>query len=115
MPRFLGCGAYRGGSPKGVVRPESIVVACADGNFWLGSLRWKSWTATGASAVGTAHANDCKPFCAAGHFHAYPVIVQLARPKRCSGKLELTRLSWRYPGRRPAGTPATGSDTFRCA
>jgi hypothetical protein len=38
-------------------------------------LSWTSWTAGLASATGVQEVNDCLPYCAAGHFHGYPVDV----------------------------------------
>ena len=35
-------------------------------------LRWRGWNRNVATARGTAYANDCIPYCAAGHFIAYP-------------------------------------------
>ncbi len=115
VPRFLGCGAFaKQPAGTGVVRPRSIVAACGDGNFWFGSLRWRTWSAAGATAAGSAHQNDCIPYCAAGHFHAYPASVSLAGARRCAGKLELTRISWRFTKAKPAGIPRTAAETFRC-
>lgn len=54
------------------VEPSEIVLTCADGNEVLTGLRWDSWTATEATAVGTLEYNDCDPYCAAGHIHAVP-------------------------------------------
>jgi len=114
-PRFLGCRAYTGSHAPGAVKPRSIIAACADGNFWFGALRWSSWSAAGAHALGTAHVNDCKPYCAAGHFHTYPVTVSLAVAKSCDGKIELTRLAWRFTRAKPRSQPRSGSESFRCA
>ena len=107
LPAFTGC------APPAQVRPTSIVVACADGNFYLGGLKWSHWTATDATAAGTAHENDCTPYCAAGRFHTYRVTVRLFRPERCkAGKLEFTRFSYRFVSAKPkvvarsATTPA---------
>src|ERR1700761_2169432 len=33
--------------------PASLVLACADGNLVASGLRWRSWTATQATATGT--------------------------------------------------------------
>ncbi len=60
---------------KEQVRPSSFILACADANDYLTHLRWKSWGTYLASGVGTQEENDCIPYCAAGHFHAYPVDV----------------------------------------
>jgi hypothetical protein len=50
-------------------QPTQIVLACADYGLLVQDLRWTSWTATTATAVGTFTYNDCNPDCAAGHFH----------------------------------------------
>ena len=100
LPSFLGCNGTHA-----AVRPHSILVACADGNYYLGRLTWSSWTTQSAAATGVAHVNDCTPNCAAGHFHAYPgVSVQLHRPESCTrGTLLFTRIEWRYTGQKPHG------------
>ncbi|HMI27195.1 MAG TPA: hypothetical protein VK594_22155, partial [Streptosporangiaceae bacterium] len=59
------------------VRPGRYTLACADGNDYLSGLAWTSWGPRLASATGTEHVNDCVPYCAAGHFHSYPVNVVL--------------------------------------
>ena len=98
-----------------VVAPRTVTLACGDGNFWLGGLRWSGWGAATATATGTAHANDCKPYCAAGHFHAYPVTVAASRPATCLGGLrQYTRLSLRYTAARRPGARATETETFPC-
>jgi hypothetical protein len=65
------------------VEPTEIVLACADYNALLEALRWTSWTATSATAVGTLVYNDCTPNCAEGHFHHVPgTRVTLTVPSR---------------------------------
>jgi hypothetical protein len=59
------------------VRPGSYVLTCADGNAGLRDLHWTTWSATLASGYGTFYANDCTPYCAAGHVHDYPALVVL--------------------------------------
>ena len=51
------------------VEPTEIVLTCADDGVLLDQLRWTSWTAGRATAVGTLVYNDCSPNCAQGHFH----------------------------------------------
>lgn len=62
------------------VHPGDFMIACGDGNSRLVSLTWSHWGANSAEARGVNMVNDCKPYCAAGTFHAYPVIVRLDRP-----------------------------------
>ncbi|MGD0067424.1 MAG: hypothetical protein ABSB76_28810 [Streptosporangiaceae bacterium] len=63
------------GQQSALVRPRTFVIACADANSDLGRLAWTSWTPGLASATGVLEENDCTPYCAAGHFHAYPAVV----------------------------------------
>ena len=97
------------------VRPAGIVVACADDGFYLTGLKWAAWTQTAAHGTGTAHVNDCNPYCAAGHFHTYPVAVRLFKPATCKGaaRARFTRLFYRFPHAKPAG-PRTGTVPFNC-
>ncbi|HEV2592030.1 MAG TPA: hypothetical protein VGU02_09060, partial [Gaiellaceae bacterium] len=54
-----------------VSAPKTLTLACADANYGLASLAWRSWGRGTATAHGKASANDCNPYCAAGHFHSY--------------------------------------------
>ena len=117
VPRFYGCAAFflDQHTQKSVLRPHSIVVACGDGNFALIRLRWKVWNGVNAVAQGTASQNDCTPYCAAGHFHAYPAAATLSRPRRCkNGVRVFTQLGWRFTGARPKGEARTGSIRYPC-
>lgn len=113
-PGFYGCRMYTVKHPVAVVRPRSIVVACGDGNFYLTRLSWSSWTATRAGGTGTGHQNDCKPNCAAGHFHTYPAEVTLSKPRTCAGHKVFTTLSWRFTTQTPDGIALSGATTFNC-
>lgn len=62
------------------VRPEEYLLACGDGNNRLVDLRWDTWGPRTATATGTDMVNDCRPYCAAGRFRAYPVTVTLSDP-----------------------------------
>ncbi|MET7982003.1 MULTISPECIES: hypothetical protein [unclassified Streptomyces] len=59
------------------VRPTDFILACGDGNSRLTSLHWSHWNQHSAVAQGVNLVNDCKPYCAAGKFHSYPVVVVL--------------------------------------
>ncbi|MFF1412452.1 hypothetical protein ACFVX6_22230 [Streptomyces sp. NPDC058289] len=63
------------------VRPAEYILACGDGNNRLVDLRWDSWGPGSATATGTDMVNDCRPYCAAGRFRAYPVTVTLSHPQ----------------------------------
>ena len=117
VPGYYGCTSFflDQHHQTAVVRPHSIVVACGDGNFALLRLRWTSWNGLHANAQATASQNDCKPYCAAGHFHSYPATVVLSRPRTCkNGVRVFTQLAWRFTAARPAGEPRTGSIRYPC-
>ncbi|MFZ3474325.1 hypothetical protein ACODT3_04460 [Streptomyces sp. 4.24] len=63
------------------MRPAEYLLACGDGNNRLVGLRWDSWGSRTATATGTDMVNDCRPYCAAGRFHGYPVTVTLGSPQ----------------------------------
>lgn len=93
-------------SMKSQVRPDTFILACGDGNSRLVSLHWTKWTGRAATARGVNAVNDCKPYCAAGTFRSYPVVVRLASPqpwKKDPQLRQFTRLSLVFPGARPQG------------
>jgi len=90
---------WTGCAHKPQVRPASIVIACADANFYVDHLHWKSWGPKAAVALGQGHRNDCKPNCAAGHFHAFPMHVRLSQVVGCvKGRREFARITWTVNG-----------------
>jgi hypothetical protein len=100
--------AWTGCEHRPRVRPKAIVIACADANFAIDHIRWSSWTRTRAVGTGTAHENNCKPNCAAGRFHSFPITVRLSKVAHCvAGRAEFARIAW--SGRR------NGSETLTCA
>ena len=86
---------------KPVVRPSSIVLACGDGNFQANHLRWTGWGESFAAAQGTASVNDCKPYCAAGHFHLYPVMLIAKGRQTCSGRSAYSSVTYAFPAAAP--------------
>ncbi|WSQ41123.1 hypothetical protein OG609_38060 [Streptomyces sp. NBC_01224] len=90
------------------VRPGDFLIACGDGNNHLIGLQWSNWGHTSAVGRGLDAVNDCQPYCAAGRFHSYPVIVRLDRPDSWTKHPELkrfTRLQLTYTDSRPSQTP----------
>lgn len=75
------------------MRPQEYLLACGDGNNRLVDLRWDTWGPASATATGTDMVNDCRPYCAAGRFHAYPVTVTLANPQAWPEHPDLRRFT----------------------
>ncbi|MFD9096588.1 hypothetical protein [Streptomyces collinus] len=90
------------------VRPTDFILACGDGNSRLAGLNWTHWGGGRAKAAGVNWVNDCKPYCAAGRFHPYPVVVRLDRPepwKKHPDVQHFTRMTLTYDNARPDGFP----------
>lgn len=62
----------------------------------FGSIHWSKWNKTKAAGSGGNWLNDCKPSCAGGKFHGYPVKLTLTRPKMVAGKHIFTRMTVTY-------------------
>ncbi|WP_157121337.1 hypothetical protein [Nocardia miyunensis] len=65
---------------KPAVRPQNLILACADLGVQVEKITWKSWTADKAEGDGTEHDNTCTPNCAAGNYVDKPVHVVLSDP-----------------------------------
>jgi hypothetical protein len=94
--------------------PKSLVLTCADANYSLEKIAWKHWGAGSATGTATVRANDCKPYCAAGHFHSYPVTVTADTLTTCGLAKYYARLTLDYPGVRPAGISKKDVHTLGC-
>lgn len=85
-------------------RPADFILACGDGNSRLTSLDWSRWDANSAVAKGRNVVNDCEPYCAAGTFRSYQVVVRLDRPEPWKEHPQLqhyTRMTLTYTDDRP--------------
>jgi hypothetical protein len=109
--RIPGCG----GADKAKYKPDKVIVACGDGNFYVVKLEWTKWTRKAASGTGTGKLNDCMPNCAQGQFHSYKVKLIPSRAVTCSnGKREFTRLAW-YFRHKHRGVPRKGAMNRPCS
>jgi hypothetical protein len=103
------------------VRPTSLLLVCSDGTAGLENLTWSHWghfIATGpaggllpnATGTGEFFLNDCRPNCAQGHDHTYPVRVTLSvvysSPVHSGTYFGQASLTWQG-SRPPAGTKTT--------
>jgi hypothetical protein len=104
------------------VRP-AIISYTGDGTGFLGGprardqrshLRWSAWTRQLARGTGFDQINDCNPFCARGHFHGFPIRIELWRPRTLAGTLVFTRMTIWYTASRPPSAPRhyTYTDTL---
>jgi hypothetical protein len=97
-----------------VSKPASLVLACADANYSLERIAWRGWGSATATATATARANDCKPYCAAGHFHSYRVTLTADKLARCGLAPSYGRLTIVYAGARPQGVAKRDVHVLGC-
>lgn len=97
-----------------VSAPTELVLACGDGNYELARLRWVHWGRPTATASGIVRANDCKPYCAAGHFHSYTVKVAVDGLTRCNSAHYYARLTITYANAHPAAIGKRDVQTLGC-
>jgi hypothetical protein len=84
-----------------VAPQHHIVVACADFGIFLNGLHWQFWHAHAARGHGFLVVNDCKPSCAAGHFHRYPARFLLTRARADHHHVVFHHVSTHFAGKRP--------------
>jgi len=96
--------------------PSELTIACGDGNFILTKMHWLNWGKPAATGTGDVSANDCNPYCAAGHFHDYAVVATADRLQTClGGRRQYSRLRLRYPGNAPATVRNTATVPLGCS
>jgi len=93
-----------GDSPP-VPRPAHITLSCADGYSALTKLRWSAWGQDRAEGQGILRANDCKPDCADGTDHTYPVGVELSNLSSSRGSFQFKTAQITFNGPPPEGLP----------
>lgn len=84
------------------MRPQKVILTCADANSWIEKIRWQDWGQPAAFGSGTIVANPCVPYCAAvpvAKFVHAPVVVVVSRLASCPGGYRAyTRLVYAFPG-----------------
>lgn len=84
-------------------RPHVFYLS-ADGALVITGVRWRHYGGRTATAVGTAHTNDCLPACIGGTFSTHRTKIRLSGRKVCRsrGNREIyTRLSLHILGEIP--------------
>ncbi|MFC9894131.1 hypothetical protein ACFVMC_10600 [Nocardia sp. NPDC127579] len=62
------------------VRPNEIVLTCADANMIIDRITWDSWTDTGATGRGVESRSVCHPDCGTAPRLSFPVAIELSAP-----------------------------------
>jgi hypothetical protein len=98
-----------------VEEPDTVVLACGDGNLYAEGLDWSDWGGPIAAAEGTAQANTCEPSCADGSFRPYPVVLEAAGLRECPyGGRQYTRVTYTFPADSPHAPEPDPSVPYPC-
>jgi hypothetical protein len=83
-------------------QPTKLIYT-SDGSSYVDHLRYRTYGAATASAVGIDRVDDCKPSCAGGTYHSIRRRVTFWRIARCRGKLVYSMFKIDAPGARRYG------------
>jgi hypothetical protein len=85
-------------------RPDRLLVA-GEGSFYVGKMKWSTWTNRVARGHGIGAQDDCDPGCSDGTFHRAPARIRLWRPRRKCGHEIFTRMTLTWSHGPPSGIP----------
>ena len=88
---------------KGVVKPTSITITCADGGVTVNKIVWSRWNPASAIGKGELAWNTCLPTnCAGGIGVTYPVTVRLGGLAHAPKSLVFSKMTLGFPQGGPA-------------
>lgn len=73
-------------------KPESFLLTCGDGGWYVHSINWQSWGNEEARATAVFSENVCEPSCAEGYRVETPVNLTLTAETEPGEKIYLTNL-----------------------
>ena len=101
---------------KPVMKPSTVILTCADAGVSVNGITWTGWGNPFAAGKGVASVNDCKPYCAAGHFHKYRIVLIAEGAQRCpNGRKAYARVieAWIDPSPYPQNAPGERDPVVR--
>ena len=75
--------------------PESFLLTCGDGGWYVYNIKWQSWGEKEARATAIYSENVCEPSCAEGYRVEAPVTLNLTTFTKPDKKIYLTNLDMR--------------------
>lgn len=75
--------------------PESFMLTCGDGGWYVYNIKWQSWGKDKAEATAIYSENICEPNCAEGYRVEAPVTLTLTAFTKPGKKIYLTNLDMR--------------------
>jgi hypothetical protein len=75
--------------------PESFLLTCGDGGWYVYNIKWQSWGEKEARATAIYSENVCEPNCAEGYRVEAPVTLTISNTAKSGKKIYLTNLDMR--------------------
>jgi hypothetical protein len=72
--------------------PESFLLTCSDGGWYVYNIKWQSWGQKEAKATAVYSENVCEPNCAEGYRVEAPVDLTISTSAKPGKKIYLTNL-----------------------
>ena len=72
--------------------PESFLLTCGDGGWYVYNIKWQSWGEREAKATAIYSENVCEPNCAEGYRVEAPVELAISTSAKSGKKIYLTDL-----------------------
>jgi hypothetical protein len=72
--------------------PESFLLTCGDGGWYVYNIKWQSWGQKEAKATAVYSENVCEPNCAEGYRVEAPVDLTISTSAKAGKKIYLTNL-----------------------
>ena len=72
--------------------PESLLLTCGDGGWYVYNIKWQSWGETEAKATAIYSENVCEPNCAEGYRVEAPVDLTISTVVKPGKEIYLTNL-----------------------
>jgi hypothetical protein len=72
--------------------PESFLLTCGDGGWYVYNIKWQSWGEKEAKATAIYSENVCEPNCAEGYRVEAPVELAISTSAKSGKKIYLTDL-----------------------
>jgi len=72
--------------------PESFLLTCGDGGWYVYNIKWQSWGQKEAKATAVYSENVCEPNCAEGYRVEAPVDLTISTSAKPGKKIYLTNL-----------------------
>jgi hypothetical protein len=90
------------------VEPSEVVACAADDGVNIDHVKWTGWGEDPAYGRGRAVSNSCEPYCAAGNYHIFRIVLIATGLKPCQGKQVYSTIRFAVIEEAPSAPPGPG-------